>query len=108
MSNYIQVEIGGKLRGLKFSQATNAEIIDRVEKIGGTTNEVLAGCIVIFCGLYINCIIKGVEVDFTFEDVCDWAEGMRVEDINKITECYNSTIAFSADLPKKKTVRKKK
>lgn len=100
--SYIQVEIGGKMRNLRYGNATDIEI---KEKMAGVKNHIILGYIVIWAGLYIAAIVDDSPVDFTFKDVCDWAEKMKAEDVLKITECYKSTINFPID---KKKVQIKK
>ena len=67
--NYIQIEIGGKLRGWKVNQLTLEEWSKRM----GTTNT-SALYSAIYAGLVANCYVKSEEPDFTFENVCDWTD----------------------------------
>ncbi len=101
--SYIEITIGGKTRGLRFGQATHAEIVSRSE---GVTNTTLGAYIVIFCGLFINCSLKGLEVDFTLENVAEWADKLSEEDMNKISSAYNSTLEFQKRLPKDSSKKK--
>jgi hypothetical protein len=86
--SYIQLEIGGKLRGLKFNKLAlnqmqvniNWEMYDATAKYG-----------LIYGGLVGNNFVKQVENDFTFEDVCDWVDMMSDEDILKADACFKST-----------------
>jgi len=103
--SYIQVEIGGKLRGLKFNQGAHAEI---AAIVGESTNAVFAGYAVVYGGLVANSYIKREEPDFTFEDVCDWSEKISIEDMTAISECYKSTLAFLQDVPAEPEDDKKK
>jgi len=106
MSNYIQIEIGGKQRGFKFNQMADTEY--RV-KVGDQTNPIAHTYSMVWAGLISNCFTKGVEVDFTFEDVCDWCESVNDTDFLNILTCYKSTKDFLKDVPqdvKKKTSEK--
>jgi len=104
--NYIQITIGGKLRGLKFNQMADVEYR---EKVGKNTNPVSHTYSMVWAGLISNCFVKGEEVDFTFEDVCEWCEKISDDDFYKILEAYKSTKEFLKDIPddiKKKVVKR--
>lgn len=115
--NYIQIEIGGKLRGWKVNQLTLEEWSKRM----GTTNT-SALYSAIYAGLIANCYVKSEEPDFTFENVCDWTDklistnsGMKIVEVIKETfeksEAYISAIKRLQELTEavsdKKKVRKK-
>lgn len=103
--SYIQVTINGQLRNLRYSNATNIEI---TQKMAGIKNTLIIGNIVLWAGLYIACIIDEQPIDFTFKDVCDWVdnEKISVDDMKKIDACYKESINFK--VPDKKKVVKKK
>jgi hypothetical protein len=102
--SYIQIDIGGKLRGLKFNQGANAEIQSKISSIGN--NPVFIAYTVIWAGLVSNAFVKGEEIDFTFEQVCEWADKLDIETTTKISECYVSTLDFQKDLPEEKSKKK--
>ena len=81
MSNYIQVEIGGRLRGLKFNQLSLEEYTKHVRI--GTASAIYA---TFFAGLMGNCYVKNEEPDFTFEEVCDWVDELYAKQIPNIIE----------------------
>lgn len=101
--SYVQVEIGGKLRGLKFNQMADVEYL---VKVGKNTNPVASTYAMVWAGLISNCYAKAEEVDFTFEQVCDWCEKVTDADFIKILDCYKETKAFLKDIPD--DVKKKK
>ncbi len=103
--SYVQAEINGKVRNFRYGQATDLEIKD---KMAGIKNHIILGNIVIWAGLYIGCIVEDLPIDFTFKDVCDWAEKMKVEDVKKITECYKASITFDVPEKDKKKIQAKK
>ena len=123
MGNYIQIEIGGLQRGLKFNQMADTEY--RV-KVGDQTNPIAHTYSLVWAGLITNCFVKCeefvnkvekvidgknviVDVPITFEDVCEWCEKVSDDDFMKVLESYKSTKAFLTDVPeevKKKIVRK--
>ena len=117
--SYIQINIGGKLRGWKVNQLTLEEWSKRM----GTSNT-SAVYSAVNAGLIANCYVKGVEPDFTFEDVCDWCdqllsspEGVKTVELIKETfeksDAYILTVKKLNDFKeslqdKKKAPRKKK
>lgn len=109
--NYLQIEIGGKLRGLKFNTLTVSQFNKKVipdDYIGSSAYSL------IWAALFSNCYSKGVEVDFTFEEVQDWTEKMNAEDLQKVQVCFEGLFDFKKDEPatdepiKKKQVNRKK
>lgn len=99
--NYVQVELGGKLRGLKFNQGAHAEI-QAMYKVGMKAIQV--SYIVVYGGLLGNCFVKQIEPDFTFEEVCDWCDKLTVEQANAITDAYTGSLPVVED--KKKVIKK--
>lgn len=114
--SYIQIEIGGKLRGLKFNQMALEIFVLNLSDDGFTSSTVYA---MFYAGLKANCYQKQEEADFTFSDVVDWVEEVeknvlqKVNDIFAETQVYKEWLAkFKAVLepveePKKKASRKK-
>lgn len=100
MSNYVQIEIGGELRGLKFNQGANVEI---QLKIGKSKNAMFGCYAVVYGGLIGNCFVKGIEPDFTFEDVCGWVDEIQDESIfTSITDAYKASLPVVEETAKKK------
>ncbi len=96
--SYVQINIGGKDRGLKFNQMADTEYLITV---GNNTNPIAHTYAMVWAGLISNCYAKKEEVDFTFEDVIDWCEKVKDTDFTKILECYKETKKFLNDLPEK-------
>ena len=71
--SYIQIEIGGKLRGLKFNQMAVEVFTQHLSEVGFDTSTVYA---MVYAGLTANCYQKQQEVDFTFSDVIDWVDAI--------------------------------
>ena len=110
--SYINVEIGGKQRGLKFNKMAQLIIEQKI-----IADNLMSGVYaVVYAGLKANCYVKGVEPDFTFEDVCDWTDGLEDSIILQITEAFKDTEmykkgqSYQADLAaaKKKETQKSK
>lgn len=70
--SYLQIEIGGKSRGLKFNQLA----IELIAKHNDTETTSSFMYSVIYGGLRGNSYVKREEPDYTFENVCDWVDSM--------------------------------
>lgn len=103
--SYIQVEIGGKLRGLKFNQGA---IMWMQDKVDPTNFEATTGYAIVWGGLRANCYVKGEEPDFTFEQVCDWVDALPLETNKLITECFQESEAWRKRLASVEDSDKKK
>lgn len=87
--SYLQLELGGKLRGLKFNQLA----IEIISTHNDTNTQSAFMYAMIYGGLMGNSYVKREEPDYTFEDVCDWVDVMenKAEAIAKVTEVLTST-----------------
>lgn len=108
--SYIQVEIGGKLRGLKFNNFGLEQMYKALEG-----NSVIAfSYALIWGGLEGNRYVKREEADYSFENVCDWVDALpaktqTIESVTKVmteTQNYKDLIKAGEEVVKKK-VRKK-
>ena len=101
--SYTQIEIGGKLRGLKFNKMAQLILQDKV-MAGNLMSGVYA---LVYAGLVSNDYVKGVEPDYTFENVCDWTDNLsedamlKIQDAYQLTEAYKAGQAYLADAKKK-------
>lgn len=107
--SYIQIEIGGKLRGLKFTQGTtillqNSPVIEMSE----SERMAFGTQYIIWAGLKTNCAIKGerftktvdaAEVAATIEDVFEWCESLDVKIKEDVINIWVEVNAFKAELP---------
>lgn len=86
--SYLQIEIGGKTRGLKYNQLA----IEVMAKYNDTETASAFMYALIYGGLRGNTYVKREEPDYTFEDVCDWVDNLEnkneiiLEATNKLTE----------------------
>ena len=71
--SYIQIEIGGKLRGLKFNQLA-IEIISQYNDSQTQSGFLYS---MVYGGLRGNTYVKREEPDYTFEEVCDWVDNFE-------------------------------
>lgn len=92
--SYIQVKLGGKDQGLKFNQLSIELFTENVNYEAIDTSSIYA---IFFAGLTGNYYAKRKEVDFTFENVCDWCDELYESEPAKITEVcevFASTNAY--------------
>lgn len=91
--NYIQVNIGGKDRGLKFNQLALEEY---TKNVGLSTATAIYATF--YAGLMGNCYVKQEDPDFTFEQVCDWVDKMledkRKDEIEKVCALWAETNVY--------------
>ena len=87
--SYIQIEIGGKMRGLKFNQLA-IEIISMHNDTQTSSGFLYA---MIYGGLKGNSYVKREEAEYTFENVCDWVDDMpnKEQVITDVTACLTET-----------------
>jgi len=95
--SYIQIEIGGKLRGIKFDQGAlirMGELIDQTN-ISATTSYAM-----IYAGLMSNCYRKREEPDFTFEQCCDWVDNINESDLMKVVAALEESEQYKKAIEK--------
>jgi hypothetical protein len=100
--SYIQINIGGKDRGLKFNQLA-LEILAKYNDNQTTTAFIYA---MIYGGLKGNSYVKHEEPDYTFENVCDWVDNLVDKDskILEISNVLTSTNMWQEMLKKNKEI----
>lgn len=114
MSGYIQADVLGRRRGLKFGMLAIQQIALETQKLG----QVLAGNsvdfalvpIIVYWGLFNNCYIKREDPDFTFEDVVNFVDENvgNPEIFTPIVECMmNSKVVQSGTQAEPKDDEKK-
>lgn len=89
--SYIQLQIGGKQRGLKFNQMA---IITMTKYMDFDNLAATYGYALVYAGLIANCYVKREEADFTFEQVCDWVETIDPAKLIEIRDVFESTQSF--------------
>ena len=107
-----------KGRGLKFCQGsisqlqrkiaslygekemTGEEKSDLDKKVSGII-ESYGGYWLAHFGLEANCIIKGQDIDFTFEETVEWMESLTSEEILQIKSAYVETQEYIKGIPEK-------
>jgi len=106
--SYIQLELGGKARGLKFNQMA---VITMTNYLDFNNLAATYGYALIYAGLVANCYVKREEPDFTFEQVCDWVETLTPEQLTEVRAVFESTQTFKtlqeSQEPKEEMTKKK-
>jgi hypothetical protein len=95
MTGYIQLELGGKKRGVKFgnyalfeySKLTNTGVVEFNEQ-----NPIKLCADLVYCGLKNNCLLKRETEDFTYEDVVAWVDEMPITQITEITQVFEESV----------------
>lgn len=102
--SYIKINLGGADRGLKYNQGALITFQNYVDKdnVAATTPYAL-----VWAGLKANAYVKREEVDFTFEQVCDWVDALNNETLLEVIKCFQETQAFKDLLPVEEEVKKK-
>jgi len=120
-NGYMQAEILGRKRGLKFGTIAIRQITLYSEKNGkalGETLDLALIPIIVYWGLFNNCYIKQEDPDFTFEDVVEFVDDniSTPEIFTDIVKCLYSSKLVSGNVTatdkkeqkKSSTLRQKK
>lgn len=98
MTGYIQLELGGKKRGVKFGNYALMEY----SKLNGTgvaefneTNPIKLCADLVYCGLKNNCFIKKEIEDFNQDDVLAWVDDMPMSQISEIIQVFEASVKIS-------------
>jgi hypothetical protein len=96
MNGYMQADILGRKRGLKFGTIAIRQITLYSEKNGkalGETLDLALIPIIVYWGLFNNCYIKQEDPDFTFEDVVEFVDDniSKPEIFTDIVKCLYSS-----------------
>jgi hypothetical protein len=80
--NYLEFEIGGKLRSFKFNQLAIEKLAEKNQS--GTNIGFIYS--MVYAGLYAATYAKSEAEDYTFNDVSDWVDNLEDDTIiNKLT-----------------------
>ena len=94
---YLQIDIGGRPRGLKFSQGTHILVQDKIETFDTGDVKAFGGYAVVWAALKANCIVKGEPVDFTFEQVCEWCDALEEDQYAAILVAYQESVGYKKE-----------
>lgn len=94
--SYIQITLGGEKKGLKFNQLA-LEVIAGLTDFTSNTSTVYA---TIYGGLRGNSYVKQQEVDYTFEQVCDWVDEANEDELKAACDMLAETTVWKKALEK--------
>lgn len=86
--SYLQLEIGGQRRGLKFNQMAYVLFYQHVDLAEYLATMYYA---IVYAGLKANAYVKREELDVTFEQVCEWVDEMPQEDKDAALKAFTET-----------------
>ena len=92
---YIAAPIMGRTRGLKFGNLAAENIVIKLAQLGIATGGNYSGtmiAVILYWGLFNNCIAKNQDVDFTFEEVLDWVDDVSTDPTQEITDTLTSVV----------------
>ena len=94
--SYIQINIGGKDRGLKFNQLSLEVYTKHIDYNNAVVTSTIYATF--YAGLIGNCYVKKEEPDFTFEDVTNWVDEIfdsgRKDEIEKVCDAWAETYVY--------------
>src|SRR5438046_525911 len=75
----IKVVMGGKERLLMFTQGTNVLAVDKSKDFSDAEKKAFGAYCLIWAAMKTACIITDEVCDFSFADVCGWADTLSPE-----------------------------
>lgn len=103
MNGYIQAEVLGRRRGLKFGMLAAQQIMlqaQRLNKTFGSELDLVLVPVIVYWGLWNNCYNKQEDPDFTFEEVSEWVDENvgQVELLGDIVKCFYQSKVVAASI----------
>ena len=110
-NGYIQIDILGKMRGLKFGMIAVQQITSDAQRLGkilGPSVDFAMVAVIVYWGMYNNCHVKREDPDFTFEDVSDYvdehiAETQKFQDV---VQCFYQSKLVAGNMVGDKSEKK--
>jgi len=97
--NYAQIHIGGRDRGLKFNQGAVDVYFQKLNYSELGASAIYA---TFYAGLIGNCIVKGEQADFDFEQVCEWVDELyeqgKKEEIERVCAVFADANSYKQRL----------
>jgi hypothetical protein len=121
-TGYIQLELGGKKRGIKFGNYALMEY-SKINSTGvvefNEENPIKLCSDLIYCGLKNNSYIKKEIMDFTMDDVLIWVDDMPMSQVTDVISLFEESVktsqgiidiqdAMSIDVTPSKSLKPKK
>jgi len=110
-NGYIQIDILGKMRGLKFGMIAVQQITQEAQKLGkvlGSSVDYAMVSVIVYWGLYNNCHVKREDPDFTFEDVSDYVDDhiTETEKFQSVVQCFYESKLVAGNVAGDKSEKK--
>ena len=110
-NGYIQIDILGKMRGLKFGMIAVQQITQEAQKLGkvlGSSVDYAMVSVIVYWGLYNNCHVKREDPDFTFEDVSDYVDDhiTETEKFQSVVQCFYESKLVAGNMVGDKSEKK--
>ena len=110
-NGYIQIDILGKMRGLKFGMIAVQQITHEAQKLGkvlGSSVDYAMVSVIVYWGLYNNCHVKREDPDFTFEDVSDYVDDhiTETEKFQSVVQCFYESKLVAGNVSGDKSEKK--
>lgn len=94
MNGYINIEIGGQKRGIKFGNRALLDIMSKHQLSGGNIKFSFDLVVdLVYYGLINNCMVKKQNVDFTEEEVGEWVDDMQLPDLMSVFNTFQASYA---------------
>lgn len=105
MNGYIQAEVLGRRRGLKFGMPAAQQIMlaaHRLNKTFGNELDLVLVPVIVYWGLWNNCYNKQEDPDFTFENVSEWVDDNldKADMFGEIVKCFYESKVVASSLEK--------
>ena len=104
-NGYIQMDVLGRRRGLKFGMLAAQQIMLQAHKLNATLGNSIDLALVpaiIYWGLWNNCYNKQEDPDFTFEQVSEWVDDNmdKAEMFGDVVKCFYESKVVASSLEK--------
>lgn len=94
---YKEIEIGGKPRGVLFSQGTLILARDAAKDYSDEEKAAFGWYLVIWAALKAACVVNRSVCDFTFADVIGWADKLSEESITALAAMNTELNGFTPE-----------
>lgn len=91
MNGYINIELGGKARGIKFGNRALLDIMSKHQVSEGIKFSFDLVVDLIYFGLVNCCMIKKENVDFTENEVAEWVDDMPMEQLKEVFDAFQKS-----------------
>ena len=110
-NGYIQIDILGKMRGLKFGMIAVEQITRDAQRLGkylGPSVDFAMVAVIVYWGLYNNCHVKREDPDFTFEDVSDYVDEhiTETQKFQDVVQCFYQSKLVAGNMVGDKSEKK--